>query len=143
MKPFFSSTPKWQNEGLAIVRILTGFFMVYHGWEVFDAEKMKTYLEWEQFKTSASSLLVHAGKTTELIGGVLLMLGLFTRLAALLIAATMLYISFFVGNGKVWYEDQHPFLFVLLALLYFFTGAGKYSFDYLLFNGKTTAAHES
>lgn len=143
MNPFFSSTPKWQNEGLAIVRILTGFFMVYHGWEVFDAEKMKTYLEWEQFKTSASSLLVHAGKTTELIGGVLLMLGLFTRLAALLIAATMLYISFFVGNGKVWYEDQHPFLFVLLALLYFFTGAGKYSFDYLLFNGKTTAAHES
>jgi len=143
MKPFFSSTPKWQNEGLAFVRILTGFFMVYHGWEVFDAEKMKTYLEWEQFKTSASSLLVHAGKTTELIGGVLLMLGLFTRLAALLIAATMLYISFFVGNGKVWYEDQHPFLFVLLALLYFFTGAGKYSFDYLLFNGKTTAVHES
>jgi putative oxidoreductase len=143
MKPFFSSTAIWQNEGLAIVRIITGFFMVYHGWEVFEAEKMKSYLEWDQFKTSSSSLLVYAGKATELIGGVLLMSGLFTRLASLLIAATMLYISFFIGNGKIWYEDQHPFLFVLLALVFFFTGSGRYSFDHLLFNKKTTAAHDS
>jgi putative oxidoreductase len=143
MKPLFSSTPKWQNEGLAIVRIITGFFMAYHGWEVLDAEKMKTYLEWDQFKTSSASLMVHLGKAAELVGGFLLMLGLFTRPAALIIAFTMLYISFFVGTGKIWYEDQHPFLFVLLALVFFFTGAGRYSFDYLLLNKKTTAVHES
>jgi uncharacterized membrane protein YphA (DoxX/SURF4 family) len=41
-----------------------------------------------------------------------------------------------VGDGKIWYEDQHPFLFVLLAAVFFFTGPGKWSIDYLLFNKK-------
>jgi uncharacterized membrane protein YphA (DoxX/SURF4 family) len=45
----------------------------------------------------------------------------------------MLYVSFFVGHGKIWYEDQHPFLFVLLALVFFFYGPGKMSVDQLLF----------
>ncbi len=40
---------------------------------------------------------------------------------------------FFVGHGKIWYEDQHPFLFVLLAFVFFFIGGGKWSVDYLLF----------
>ncbi len=136
MKPIFSAAAKWQNQGLAIIRIMTGFFMAYHGWEVFDAEKMKTYLEWDQFKTSSASLMVHLGKTAELVGGMLAMVGLFTRLAALIIASTMLYISLFVGMGKIWYEDQHPFLFVLLALVFFFTGPAKWSFDQLLFEEK-------
>lgn len=111
--------------------------MAYHGWEVFDAEKMKTYLEWDQFKTSSASLMVHLGKTAELVGGILVMVGLFTRLAALIIACTMLYISLFVGTGKIWYEDQHPFLFVLLALVFFFAGPAKWSLDQVLFFKKT------
>lgn len=106
--------------------------MVYHGIEIFEPSKMKAYFEWNQFKTSA--WLVYAGKAAELIGGFFLMLGLFTRMAALLIAAIMLYISLFVGGGKVWYEDQHPFLFVLLALVFFFAGPGTFSLDNLLFH---------
>lgn len=133
MKKFFSPSPFWENEGLTLIRIITGFFMAYHGWEVFDPEKMKGYLEWDQFKAPASSFLVHLGKASELVAGVFLALGLFTRLACLVMAATMLYISLFVGGGKIWYEDQHPFLFVLLALVFFFTGPGPFSLDKLLF----------
>jgi putative oxidoreductase len=59
-------------------------------------------------------------------------LGWLTRPAAIIIACTMAYISFFVGNGIVWYNDQHPFMFVLLALLFLFTGPGKYSVDAIL-----------
>jgi putative oxidoreductase len=73
------------------------------------------------------------GKITELTGGILLTLGLFTRIGSLITAATMLYISLFVGNGRIWYEDQHPFLFVLLAMVFFFTGAGKWSLDKIIF----------
>jgi uncharacterized membrane protein YphA (DoxX/SURF4 family) len=46
----------------------------------------------------------------------------------------MLYITFVVGGGKIWYEDQYPFLFVLLAMVFFFTGPGKWSIDSSLFN---------
>jgi len=136
MNYFFSTTPVWQQKGLAIIRIITGLFMVYHGWEVFDAGKMKTYLEWDQFQSPYSLFLVHLGKGSEFAGGLLLTLGLFTRWACLIIAVTMLYISLFVGTGKIWYQDQHPFLFVLLALVFFFTGPGKYSIDHILFTKK-------
>lgn len=134
MNKFFSTQPVWLSEGLFLVRIVLGFFMAYHGWEVFDAAKMKEYAAWDTFKNSASpAFMVYLGKSAELVGGILLMLGLFTRAGALIIAITMAYIAFFVGNGKVWYEDQHPFMFVLLALVFVFTGPGRFSLDARLF----------
>ncbi len=115
---------------MALIRIITGFFMIYHGYEVFDAKIMNGYLTWDMFKDgSMGKLLVYAGKVAELIAGVLLFIGLFTRLSAIVIAVTMLSISLFVGKGRIWYEDQHPFLFVLLALVFVFTGPGSWSVD--------------
>ena len=139
MKKFLFPPPYLQDQGLAIIRIVTGLFLVYHGWEVFDQEKMKGYLTWDQFKTPNASFIVHLGKAMEFIAGILLSLGLFTRVTSLVIAGTMLYISFFVGTGKIWYEDQHPFLFVLLALVFFFAGPGKYSLDNFFFNKQTAS----
>jgi uncharacterized membrane protein YphA (DoxX/SURF4 family) len=72
-------------------------------------------------------------KAAELVGGILILVGLFTRIAALMLAGTLAYIAFFIGHGKIWYEDQYPFLFVLLFLVIFFTGPGKYSLDHRLF----------
>jgi putative oxidoreductase len=134
-----STSPIWHHSGLAFIRVLVGGFMVYHGWEVFDEEKMNTYLQWDQFKDTAAVTKIYLGKIAELAGGLLLSVGLWTRVASLLIAVTMFYISFFVGTGKIWYEDQHPFMFVLLALVFFFIGPGKYSLDQLLTSKKMAA----
>ena len=134
-----STSPLWQQYGLAIIRLFLGGFMIYHGWEVFDESKMNAYLQWDQFKDASASSRVYVGKASELTGGLLLTIGLFTRWAALLIAGTMVYVTFFIGTGKIWYEDQHPFMFVLLALVFFFTGPGKYSVDHFLWNKKTAA----
>src|SRR5262245_45759526 len=128
MNKFLSSSPFWQTTGLTLIRLVVGFFMIYHGAEVFSEEKMNEYLQWDLFKNSSSGkIMVYVGKAAEFVGGLLLFFGLFTRVAALLLAGTMAYIAFFVGHGKVWYDDQHPFLFVLLALVFFFTGPGKIS----------------
>ena len=54
MNKLFSPYPLWPEAGLAFVRIVIGLFMVYHGWEVFDEEKMKEYLTWESFKGFSS-----------------------------------------------------------------------------------------
>jgi len=134
MNRFFSSSPLWETAGLTLIRLMVGFFMIYHGKEVFSESKMSEYMQWNMFKSSAfAKTMVYAGKASEFVSGVLLFLGLFTRVAALLLAGTMSYIAFFVAQGRIWYEDQHPFLFVLLAMVFFFTGAGKWSADYLLF----------
>ncbi|WP_373549454.1 hypothetical protein [Haliscomenobacter sp.] len=70
------------------------------------------------------------------MAGILLTLGLLTRVGALICIGTLAYITFFVGHGKFWYEDQHPFMFVLFGVLFFFMGPGKWSLDALLFPNK-------
>ncbi|UFH53549.1 DoxX family protein [Spirosoma sp. KNUC1025] len=132
MKKFLSAEGLFQEGGLTFVRIVVGLLLIYHGWEVFDPTKMKEYAVWDVFKESSSpSFMVYLGKGSELVAGILLTAGFLTRIACLIIIGTMLYITFFIGHGKFWYEDQHPFMFVLMGLVFFFTGAGKWSLDAL------------
>ncbi len=116
--------------GLAIIRIITGLLMAYHGLEILESTKMQDYASWDSVKSLPfPAFWVYLGKGSELVGGILLAIGFMTRPAAILIAGTMLFITFKIGGGKFWYEAQHPFLFVLLALVFFFTGPGKWSVD--------------
>lgn len=137
LKQFFSSSPLWQEQGITGIRIIIAAFTIYHGWEIFNTETMNGYLQWDMFKNSSNGkFMVYAGKASELIAGIFLLLGLFTRIAALILIGTFAYIAFFVGHGKIWYDDQHPFLFVLLSFVIIFTGAGRYSLDYIIFWNK-------
>jgi putative oxidoreductase len=136
MNKLFSSAPVWQTLGLLFIRITLGIFLIYHGWEIFSESKMNEYLKWDSFNDSNGKLMVYAGKAAELIAGILFVFGLFTRIASLLTVGVMCYIAFFLGNGIIWNNDQHPFLFVLLALVFFFTGPGNFSLDKMIFNNK-------
>jgi putative oxidoreductase len=132
---FFSPRPLWQNSGLALLRIITGLLMAYHGLEIFDRKKMLPYMEWDIIKSlPAPEIFVYAGKGLEFVTGICFVLGLFTRIAAVLMAINMLFICFKIGSGKFYYEDQHPFLFALIAMVFFFTGPVKWSLDMLWFN---------
>lgn len=138
MRRFFSTSPYWPGGILAAVRIITGLLMIYHGYEVFDDEKMKVYFGWDVFqKLPAPVLMIFIGKIVELVAGILLVIGLFTRIGALLLLFVMIYITFFIGQGKFWYEDQHPFLFILLSLIFLFIGGGRFSLDHILFSSKS------
>jgi putative oxidoreductase len=134
MKKFFSSYPISFSSGLVICRIILGSFLIYHGWEFFDSVKMQEYQQWDAFTSSSGKFLVYAGKGAELLAGFMFVFGFLTRIASLLTIGTMLYIAFLLGNGKVFSNDQHPALFVLISLLFIFTGPGKYSLDHLIFD---------
>lgn len=136
MRSFFSPAPLFLDTVLGVLRVILGFLLTYHGWEVFDPEVMKSYTEWDQFKGPMAYFLVYAGKSAELVSGILFMLGLFTRIGALICIITLAYITWLVGHGKFWYEDQHPFMFVLFGILYLFAGPGKWSLDGLWFGKK-------
>jgi putative oxidoreductase len=136
MNIFFSPSPIWANKGLSIVRVMVGLLLVYHGLEVFNTELMKGYAEWDTFKGQSASFKVYAGKSAELVAGVLFCFGLLTRLSAILIIGTFSYITFFIGQGRFWYEDQHPFMFALFGLLFLFTGPGAWSLDGVIFKEK-------
>ena len=138
MNRFFSPSPLWQNNGLGLIRILIGISLIYHGWEIFNTKAMNEYFTWDMFKDSSlAKIFVYAGKVSELISGILLLLGLFTRIACIIIICTMAYIAFLVGHGKRWYEDQYPFLFVIIGFIFIFTGPGSFSLDNVIFKSKT------
>lgn len=130
MKKFFSTQPIWYDGGLFVVRLTLGIFMVYHGWEIFDRKLMDGYVARDIWKNQ--SFMPYLGKGAELIGGVMMAFGWLTRVAALIIAFTMAYVAFVAGTGIIWYNDQHPFMFVLLGLVFIFTGPGRYSVDAVL-----------
>ena len=138
MQTHLTSKGLWEN-GISLIRILTGVMMAYHGIETFDAEKMQNYTKWmTELQFPAPQVMAYLGKGTEFFGGVLLALGLFTRFAIIPLSITMLVIPFFMGKGKIFSDDQHPFLFVLLFLTFLFGGTGKWSLDYWLFDRKNS-----
>ena len=130
MAGIFQSRPLWPHYGLAIARIITGALMAYHGYEIFDKEVMNGYFSWDAFSIFPSpKIAVYAGKALELVAGLLLMAGLWTRFASLVLIILMRYICFFVSKGRFWYEDQHPFLFVVLGWIFLTAGPGAWSAD--------------
>jgi len=130
-----SSQPLWRDNGLAVLRIITGMLMTYHGAEIFDRTKMLPYMEWDVIKSlPAPETMLYIGKGVEFLTGLCFVFGLFTRVAAIIMAVDMLFICFKVGGGKFYYQDQHPFLFAMIALVFFFTGPVKWSLDKRLFN---------
>ena len=132
-----SSQPLWRDNGLAVLRIITGMLMTYHGAEIFDRTKMLPYMEWDVIKSlPAPETMLYIGKGLEFVTGLCFVLGLFTRIAAIMMAVDMLFICFKVGGGKFYYQDQHPFLFAMIALIFFFTGPVKWSLDKKLFPKK-------
>jgi uncharacterized membrane protein YphA (DoxX/SURF4 family) len=131
MNTWFSARPLKNFETVyALLRMVTGFFMLFHGWEVFDPALMADYTKWlTDLQFPAPAFMAYLGKSAEFVSGACLMVGFATRFAAIPIILAMLTVAFGMGHGKVWYEDQHPFMFVLLGILFLSGGGGKWSVD--------------
>ena len=67
----------------------------------------------------------------EAVGGLLLILGLGTRLIAAMMTVQMLTIAYLLGPTWPWIDRgiEYPVLMALLSLYLVFRGAGRYSLD--------------
>ncbi|MFL9672725.1 MULTISPECIES: DoxX family protein [Pseudomonas] len=67
----------------------------------------------------------------EAVGGLLLILGLGTRLVAAMLTVQMLTIAYLLGPTWPWIDRgiEYPVLLALLSLYLVFRGAGRYSLD--------------
>ena len=127
---WFRNPKKLWEDGYSIIRIFIGITLVYHGKEVFDAKLMADYGKWlTDLHFPFPYLMAYLGKGSEFVGGIFLALGLFTRVSTITLAITFVSIAFFMGHGKIFMEDQHPFMYVLFSLIFLFLGPGKISLD--------------
>ena len=128
-KWFVNPKGMWEN-GYSLIRIFIGLTLIYHGQEVFNQKQMADYAKWlTDVNFFAPALMAYLGKGSEFVGGVFLTLGLFTRPACVVLILTFAGITFFLGHGKIFYEDQHPFMYVIFSLIFLFSGSGKVSLD--------------
>jgi len=135
LKSLLSPNPLYYETGMASIRIFVGLMMTYHGWEVLDRATMEPYFEWDQLKALPlpAEFMAYVGKSLELVSGICLTIGFLTRIASLFLAINMLFITFYIGNGAFYYQDQHPFLFAIIGLIFFFAGPVKWDVDHKVF----------
>lgn len=147
MKRFFNFlTGDWKishDTGLLILRLVFGLVLFYgHGFEklsvILSGQKIQFM---DPIGIGASTSYYMAG-FAEGICAILLMLGLFSRIATLILSLNFLVIfifhAFIVGDGFPILELRFFYLFSFIALT--FTGPGKFSLDYILFRRKNELA---
>ena len=118
----------WRPRALSVLRFITGLLIIQHGLgKIIHFPALPAYANVQPL-----SLLGAAG-FIELIGGALLILGLFTRPAAFILSGEMAFAYFMVHAPKSFYPLVNG---GTLAIMYCFTclylstvGAGPWSVD--------------
>lgn len=118
----------WNSLGLLIFRIGVSFWMIgYHGWgklmHLFDSGAIK-FSDPIGLGVVASFILA---LFAEFFCSILIALGVWTRLAAIPLAITMI-VAFFIHHAPDAFADREtPGLFLVCYILLIFVGGGRYS----------------
>lgn len=108
----------------------------YHSLEIFDPAKMNDNIAFlRDIHCPAPVFMGYFAKVTEMLGAILLALGLFTTFATIPLMVIMVVITAGMNNWNI-FNGELTFLFFLLFLLFLFNGPGKWSLDYVLFDKK-------
>ncbi len=136
-----------QSPFLLLVRMYWGWQLAQSGWgKLHNLDKVTDFFT--SLGLPAPALTAHAISTLELVGGILLFLGLAARLIAvpLTINMIMAYVtadrqaldSILSDPGKFYAADPYTFLFASLMVLIF--GPGMFSVDALISRMRGSAA---
>ena len=133
----FKSKPDYINFGLLFYRLALGISMFYHGYLKYVSGEQGLY----KVGAMLSALGVSSGfevilgtiaSYAEMVGGILIIIGLFTRIGSLLIIGTLAVATILNLNGNFFSWD-YPSQMGFGAIMLFLAGAGRYSLDKALF----------
>ena len=124
------------DSALLLLRLFVGAAMLTHG-----IPKLMNFAALSQSfpdpiglgSVFALSLTILA----EVACSVFLILGLFTRLSALPMVINMAVAAFIIHAGGPFSGKELAVFYFAVYLFFLLTGAGRYSFDYKLFGGKS------
>lgn len=136
MAKIFTASGVWPN-GIVLIRILTGYFIFRYSLELFNIGGLLDFLKESGFPFPVFS--GYAAKIIELVGGICLILGLFTRWVTPFLMLTMAGVIYTMNRGNI-FQGELPFLFLLLFAVFFICGPGKWSLDHWLENRKKQPA---
>lgn len=144
MSPLIAPAPAWATStGILLVRLVVGAAFVMHG-----LPKIQNPFGWMGGMEGAPPGVFQAlAAVFEFGGGILLMLGLFTRCAALALASVMVAALALVHipHGDPFVSTKGPSaelasVYLVLSLAIAALGAGAYSLDAVLFDRERAAS---
>lgn len=124
---------------IALTRPISGILIAYAGLSLFDNSALANDIKYfrDDLNFPLPDLMVYLARSTEFFGGIFLAFGFLTRPVSLLLSFTMLIATFFANKGDIFSEGGYQSTALLiLFIMYFFVGGGKYSLDNLLFDKK-------
>lgn len=130
------------SAALLILRVALGVIFTAHGWQKFNEFTIAgTQASFAQMGVPAADVVAPVVAVLELAGGVALILGLFTRVVAALLALDMLGALFLVHAAAGIYVTNGGYELVLIlaasAAALSLAGAGRFSID-AAFSGRRT-----
>lgn len=132
MEHFFWGDTRDRNLGLLLLRVFAGAAMLTHG-----IPKMFGGLE--KFTSFVASLNIPMPKVmallaalAESLGAFLLLIGLGTRLASLMLVATMSVAAFVALQGKAFGDRELALFYFFTSWLFLLKGGGRWSVDALI-----------
>lgn len=135
MTLFLPSLSRWSDLTLLALRVLTGAFLVHETWDnVTSRARMEEFVQFlDQFGFPLPWLMAPLSVAVQFVCGALLIAGLLTRWAGLLVAA-----NFVVAVAMVHFHE--PFrgwwpaiVLVFLGLHFAAAGSGKFGLDALVY----------
>jgi putative oxidoreductase len=134
LQPIIAPRPSGRrlDTGLLLLRLLAGFALLrVHGWEKIAHYQEELRSIPDPFGLGAEVNLAIA-IFSDVCCAILIMLGLFTRLASLSILGTTLVGLFFVHFHDAWHDKDVPLVYSIMFGVILMLGPGRYSLDVAL-----------
>ena len=125
-----------RDGAVALLRIWLGAMMVVHGYPKMFGDNTKFFARVEEMGFPAPELFGWLAAFSEFGGGVLLILGLMTRPAALLVTVTMGVAALIRHFDDPFDRKELPLTYMVIAIAVLFAGPGKISLDRRLFGSR-------
>jgi putative oxidoreductase len=132
----WSSLSKWEPQALSVLRIVTGFLFMAHG-----TQKLFGFPAGEKpGPTFPLATTMGVGGMLEFVGGLLLLLGLFTRPVAFVLSG-MMAVAYFGWHARAGFwpvvnRGELAALYSFVFLYFVFAGPGPWSVDAYLRRGR-------
>lgn len=122
---------QFQDFTLLIMRVATGTFLMHETWDnIVSSARMAEFAEFlSQFGFPVPHLMAPLSVAVQFICGIMLLLGLATRIAGMLIAANFAVALYMVHWAEPFREWWPALILILLGLHFATAGSGRFGFD--------------
>jgi putative oxidoreductase len=131
-------TKSYGNGAFLLMRVWIGIAMLIHSYKSVIGGEMAGFVEYiASFGIPAPEIMGWLAKGSEFLGGIFLILGLFSKISALFIFITMLVATLVIHKGAlIGSPGELTWCYLLISLAIMIQGAGKISLDHLIVTRK-------